>query len=182
MQICNSYCKTRVLAGLLYQNNNCKGGEGRAIPPLLDNVVTTDLEKANLMASSFASVSSIDNYHPDFIVHKNGFEATHMNSINTIEESDSPLNSLFNFKEFTDALDQTYDTSPGEDTVTYSMYKQMTDQTKDVILSFINSIWEERKLPPIWKHAVIKPIFKNGKDPSMPLSYRPNSLTSSRVK
>lgn len=43
-------------------------------------------------------------------------------------------------------------------------------------------MWTLRFLPAEWKHAVVVPIHKAGKNPSLPLSYRPISLTSTLCK
>jgi len=40
-----------------------------------------------------------------------------------------------------------------------------------------NKVWETGKLPSEWKHGVIVPIAKPGKDKALPRSYRPIALT-----
>ena len=47
-----------------------------------------------------------------------------------------------------------------------------------VFLSFFNRIWALGKLPGDWKHAIVIPILKEGKDGTVPSSYRPISLIS----
>lgn len=53
---------------------------------------------------------------------------------------------------------------------------------KNVILVLYNKIWERGKLPTGWKHAVIFPIGKPGKDKMNVKSYRPIALTSNLCK
>lgn len=48
----------------------------------------------------------------------------------------------------------------------------------DELLKLINSIWECGILPREWKHAIIMPILKPGKNAGEPSSYRPIALTS----
>jgi len=47
-----------------------------------------------------------------------------------------------------------------------------------VILRFFNKVWALGKLPCDWKHSIVIPILKDGKDSTAPSSYRPISLTS----
>ena len=46
------------------------------------------------------------------------------------------------------------------------------------MLALINNVWEGGCLPKEWKHAVIIPIVKPGKQADSPSSYRPIALTS----
>ena len=62
------------------------------------------------------------------------------------------------------------------------MFKKFTDKSLSVLLLFINNIWFLQTLPAQWKHSVITPVFKTGKDPTDPQSYRPIALTSNFVK
>ena len=49
---------------------------------------------------------------------------------------------------------------------------------KNKILNFFNIVWSSGNIPKQFKHAVVVPIPKPGKDLTDPLSYRPISLTS----
>ena len=40
-----------------------------------------------------------------------------------------------------------------------------------------NAIWRGEPIPQAWRTAVILPMLKEGKDPELPSSYRPISLT-----
>ena len=48
---------------------------------------------------------------------------------------------------------------------------------KNKILTLFNEVWEKGTLPKQFKHAIIVPIQKPGKDPKNPASNRPISLT-----
>ena len=49
-------------------------------------------------------------------------------------------------------------------------------------MQFYNHLWVNQIFPKVWKHAVVIPISKPGKDPSNPNNYRPISLTSCLCK
>jgi Reverse transcriptase (RNA-dependent DNA polymerase) len=51
-----------------------------------------------------------------------------------------------------------------------------------VVLNIFNEIWHQGKLPDQWKHAIVLPFVKAGKDPTSISSYRPISLTSTLSK
>ena len=48
--------------------------------------------------------------------------------------------------------------------------------------SILFSVWLRSRLPTAWKHAIVIPILKSGKDPHRTSSYRPISLTSTLSK
>ncbi len=62
------------------------------------------------------------------------------------------------------------------------MIEQLSDVAKSVVLSLYNKIWEQGKLPRMWKHSVVVPIGKPGKDKTEVKSYRPIALTSNLCK
>lgn len=59
----------------------------------------------------------------------------------------------------------------------YKMIEQLSDVAKSVVLILYNKIWEQGKLPRMWKHSVVVPIGKPGKDKTEVKSYRPIALT-----
>ena len=56
--------------------------------------------------------------------------------------------------------------------------KALGERAKDYILALFNKIWEGDEIPQKWRTATIKPLLKDGKDPALPSSYRPISLTA----
>ncbi len=44
------------------------------------------------------------------------------------------------------------------------------------MLSLINTVWEQGLIPAEWKHAVVVPFLKPGKEVDSPRSYRPVAL------
>ena len=72
--------------------------------------------------------------------------------------------------------------APGEDQITYEFFQQIPETGRFVILRLFNAIWRRSRLPKAWKHAIVIPILKSGKDPHRTSSYRPISLTSTLSK
>ena len=62
------------------------------------------------------------------------------------------------------------------------MIKNLAPLAKTYLLQFYNHLWVNQIFPKVWKHAVVIPISKPGKDPSNPNNYRPISLTSCLCK
>ena len=58
------------------------------------------------------------------------------------------------------------------------MFKHLNEMVLDEVLALINTVWHKGCLPKEWKHAVVVPILKPGKEASDPGSYRPIALTS----
>ena len=72
--------------------------------------------------------------------------------------------------------------SPGEDKLPYEMLRNLSKPALKVLLDIYNCTWESGTLPGDWKHAIVAPFIKPGKDPSKPEAYRPIALTSSLCK
>lgn len=154
--------------------------------PVLKNdegiIAVTDNEKAEMLAKVFVRVHSDDNVseeakrlreqnknqHPDVMIKRN--------------PSGDALDTDFTLYELKRALGGVKHTSPGKDYVCYIMIKHLTDRSLNMILCLFNRIWNEGKLPPSWKHGIIVPIGKPGKDKSNPTGYRPIALTSNLCK
>ena len=75
-------------------------------------------------------------------------------------------------------LQQSKDSTPGKDEITYSMIKNLGTKGKEQFLYLLNKIFNEGKFPGKWKEAYIIPILKNGKESTDPTAYKPivNSL------
>ena len=165
-------------------NNNSK----RSLPTLKKDqrLYETNEEKADLLAETFARISSDQNYSAAFLAHKRDFEEKskiEFTDDSTKEQQKQPINEEFSMKELQEAIKKTKASSaPGGDTISYSMIKEMPDQANEQLLNLFNQIWKEGTLPREWKHAIITPIRKPEKEQSDPTSYRPISLTSSLCK
>lgn len=136
-------------------------------------------QQANILGEHFASVSGSSHYSAAFLKHKSVIEKKRINCSGGLRE---PYNRPFTFRELQAALNKSKNTSPGPDRIHYCMLKHLHSNTLQVLLSFFNQIWREGVFPDSWKRAEVIPLLKQGKDPSLPSSYRPIALTSSLGK
>ncbi|GBN52364.1 hypothetical protein AVEN_5166-1, partial [Araneus ventricosus] len=90
----------------------------------------------------------------------------------------TPMDSKFSIRELLRSLPNKLNSSPGSDGITGRMFRCLTLVNLQKILSLVNKIWLSGNIPPSWKHSVIIPILKPGKNASELKSYRPISLTS----
>ena len=88
------------------------------------------------------------------------------------------LNAPFTLKEMETQLDHCKDSAPGPDDITISMIKHLTTPAKHTLLKALNKLWEANVYPEQWSKEIKLPFLKPGKDPNLPSSYRPISLTS----
>ena len=88
------------------------------------------------------------------------------------------LNSPFSLEDLETNLSMCKDTAPGPDDITISMLNHLPKQALSALLNTLNRLWSTKQVPSIWNKEVKIPILKPGKDPSLPESYRPISLTS----
>lgn len=148
--------------------------------------ITRDDEKAEHFAQHFADVTSNKNHSPEFIKHKTDVETNY----SFLFTNDAPtdyqnrhLNVDFTLYELEQAIRFLKNNSaPGEDTVAYEMIKHLPNVSLRVLLNIFNEIWSNGTLPRKWKHTIVLPFLKQGKDPNLVDSYRPISLTSSICK
>ena len=66
----------------------------------------------------------------------------------------------------------------GDDDIPYEFIKNLGPHAKEMLLHLYQRCWEGEGIPSRWRHAVIKTLLKDGKDPKLTTSYRPISLTS----
>ncbi|GFW43774.1 probable RNA-directed DNA polymerase from transposon X-element [Trichonephila clavipes] len=62
------------------------------------------------------------------------------------------------------------------------MLRHLNEDSLVSLLYLFNRIWREQVYPTQWQEATVIPILKPGKDPKVPLSYRPIALTSCLCK
>jgi exonuclease III/ribonuclease HI len=147
-----------------------------------DLKIDRDGDKAELLAKKFALVSSTDNYSDAFKAHKADVEQNHAH----LYANDAPntcltgqLNRPFTLQELVVALRSVKKkSSPGEDRIVYDFLCRMPNRSLQALLRLYNAVWETGIMPAAWRHAIVIPILKAGKDPSAGSSYRPISLTS----
>ena len=66
--------------------------------------------------------------------------------------------------------------------MTYEMFKNLDNDTLLHFLEIFNKSWILGEVPDAWRHSIVVPIPKPGKEPSSPHSYRPIALTSHACK
>ena len=158
------------------------------------NIQIKNEDKANALARAFASNSSDKNYTAEFNANRSKLEDDQRRGAAPKTGSDQPADNLvnstlqavnekFSIDELQSAIAQCKNgTAPGEDMITYEMLKHFPPTSLEIILELYNRIWETGLLPKEWKHSIVLPFVKPGKDPSSPDSYRPIALTSALCK
>ena len=153
----------------------------RAVMPVLKDggaEAVSNEEKANMCAKTFQEVHNSKSLGEEGIRNREEMLRTEGWRLRDTEERNSPYNLFFSLRELKSAVQAGANTSPGQDRISYEMLKHLDDMALEEILNMFNYIWGEGELPEKWKHAVIIPILKPGKDPSAPSSYRPIALTA----
>ena len=136
-------------------------------------------EISNILGRNIESISSIHNLDIHFRDIKIREEAIPLN-FETIE--DVYYNRKFTEDEFEFALSNCSTSAPGKDNINFEMIMNLAPMAKSYLLQFYNHLWTRHLFPKVWKHAIVIPISKPGKDPSNPNNYRPISLTSCLCK
>lgn len=136
--------------------------------------------KAELLVKAFAKVHSSDNLSREEARYREQTIIRNRQALEGEEEMKSyfDITGRFSIFELNRALSKTKELTPGKDQITYSMIRNLTDISKEVLLKLYYKVWEEGDIPLEWKEAIIVPICKPGKDPSQANSYRPIALTS----
>lgn len=150
----------------------------RGIQTLVDvdkKCAISDKEKAELLAKSFAKVSSNLNYDPEFLCEK---EQVENDLVIKDDNIGLPINDKFTLEELNYAIDRAKCTTPGDDGIGAGILKQLPICSCKILLCIFNLFWERGECPSKWKEAILTPIIKPGKVPSNPASYRPIALTS----
>ena len=135
----------------------------------------TEAEIANVLAESFASNSSTNNYTDKFKKEKEKIEKTPVN-FNTYDEFD--YNAPFTDTELATCLQQLGNTSPGPDQIHNQILKHLPEKSLKCLLKILNDQWTNNTFPDTWHIAKIIPIPKTNKDHTNPTNYRPIALTS----
>ncbi|CAF3642161.1 unnamed protein product [Rotaria socialis] len=142
----------------------------------INNTIITEENKiCNLLAQHFAFTNSIKNYTEPFVYHMVETEFTPINfESNNLED----YNRRFTINELKSALRNTKDSSPGNDTVSYTILKHLNENSLNQLLEFYNFLWLSDIFPSQWSSAILLPFLKTNKKSTDPNSYRPVDLTS----
>ena len=160
----------------------------RKISNLLDNgkLVETAKDKAELLAQSFSNISSNENYSDNFKAHRAEVEANEQHSFQNIAAHGDDMQSVnqpFSMAELRRAIRESKrNKASGEDRVSYEMLQKLPKSSVKVVLGLYNKLWTTGEFPEAWRHSVVLPVLKPGKDSKSTASYRPISLTSTLCK
>ena len=150
--------------------------------------VETNEGKAETFAKSFSDISSDKNHSSTFLLRKKDIESNYkylFENVSDIEDKDrtESLNEPFDLHELRRALREIKKHSaPGADRISYEMLQKLPKCSIKAVLKLYNQIWINDDFPVSWRHAIIVPVLKSGKDPMNPASYRPISLTPTLCK
>jgi ribonuclease HI len=159
-------------------NGKTKNTEIRKLTNKDGTQTTNQVEIANIIKDTFEFIYSDDNLNTTL---KSIKQQSNIQLQITTDINNEPYNDNITMKEFEESLAQTKGSSPGKDKIHYDMLKYLTQKGKQTLIQLYNKILDEG-LPKQWKHSLIVPIKKPGKDPRNPTSYRPIALTSCLCK
>lgn len=143
--------------------------------PLTKNgtVLLGDILIAEEFASHYKIILSTPRLLPDSSHH-----SVNLNS-SLRQISQTELSSPFTFKEFSLALHSLHKGKAiGSDYIPNDFLLSLPLNIQNHLLSLYNQSWTEGQYPSSWKHSILLPFHKPGKDPTLPSSYRPISLLS----
>lgn len=145
------------------------------------NLTTDPKIVANDLAKYFEENTSNNNYNPEFL--KNNQSITPpVSSINTNAEHQIYLNSPITLNEYYNALKSCKSKSPGPDDIPFIFIHNFPLNATLYLLEIFNLIWKNNSLPSSWRHSIIIPISKPGKNKFKPEGYRPISLLNTMGK
>jgi ribonuclease HI len=156
-------------------NNSCS-----TIPTLTkDNKDhCSNIEKANLLAQTFANTSNNSNLSESFKRHRAKMEIQYALQHPQCNDGEA-INQAFEFHELATAIRQSKNnSSPGKDRIVYEMLKHLPKPCVELLLDFYNKCWAEGTIAPEWKETIVIPVRKPNKTASDPQSYRPITLSS----
>ena len=183
----NEYCSSlnnNTKLGSVWRKSKKMRGEGNnsfKIGNLSSNGIIHDTEtsKADVLADTFAAVSSDLNYSDKFKKRKDEFELNNVNEFidsSSIDARQSNLNECFTLTELQQAIKQSKNgTSPGDDTIHYEMIKELPADCIKTLLHFYNDVWMSGEIPRVWNHAIVLPL-KNRISQLMTLLHTDRSL------
>lgn len=139
------------------------------------NTTTSNEEIAENLAEAFRRVSSDRAYNHEFIAHKQSVESM---PLIIPDEPNAEYNKLFSNNELEEVLEGLRGSSPGVDTIHYSMIMHLPAECKRLLLEAYNRLWTSGIYPQIWTESIVIPIYKGKGKREDPGNYRPIYLNS----
>ena len=137
--------------------------------------VTNIKDIANTLAETFSVNSSSINSNTEFHKYKDKKEKQKLNFKLSNTES---CNKLFSFSELKESIQKSHNTVVGADEIHYEFLRQLPSKSLQYLLTALNNIWKNSKLPEPWKLATIIPIPKPGKNNLYTSNYHSIALIS----
>ena len=88
------------------------------------------------------------------------------------------INLPFTIVELRAALAASHESTLGLDNINYSILQHLPNESLQYVLKLFNKFFEIREIPSNFKHSIITPLLKPGKDPQQASSYRSIASTS----
>jgi len=184
-----SYCSTLTSSsklGSVWKMAGRMTGRGvkTSLPTLQASGQTfdTNVDKANLLAKSYAAVSGNANFTQLFVEHRLAMEAQWLPEKPASNDAE-PINAPFSRSELVQAVSQCKNSSaPGQDGINYEMVHHLPPSLTDKLLTVYNRVWEDGRLIPSWKESKVIPLPKPKASRDKPESYRPIALTACLCK
>lgn len=151
-------------------------------PPILQvngTTISEPKEVATKLAEHYATASiKTKNLHPVEYSLSQGRRRRASFSRRGRHPDNEHLNIPFTLRDMETQLERCKDSAPGPDDITISMIKHLKTPAKGILLKSLNKLWQAGNYPEQWSKEIKIPFLKPGKDPFLPSSYRPISLTS----
>ena len=116
---------------------------------------------ANTLAETFSANSSSTNSNTEFHKYKDKKEKQKLNFKSDNTES---YNGLFSWSELKETIQKSRSTAVGSDEIHYEFLRHLPSKSLKYLLTELNYIWKNSKLPESWKLATIIAIPKPGKN------------------
>ena len=92
------------------------------------------------------------------------------------DENHEQVNACISLSEIKAAINRMKRKAPGHDNLNIDTYKHLGKKGLKCLQHIYNQIYSEGVMPHTWKHAILAPLLKKGKNGQKPESYRPISL------
>lgn len=125
--------------------------------------------------------SSNTNYKQDFLTFSNRYTNL-INTVDSLDISQTQLNSSLKIEELEDALFNSKSKSPDPDRIPYSFIKNLSSSSKNYLLAIFNTILKNNVFPRSWRHGQTIPIIKPNKNKFQAESYWPICLLNTLCK
>ena len=155
--------------------------KSRSIPMLQkgESVAISNKEKADMFVENFQALHSSGSLGVERCRKRTELMTVNQWKLEESLDNANPINLFLTMKELKEAIMSGENTTVGRDRLSYELFKHLDDIVLKDILALFNTVWVGGCLPKEWKHAVVVPILKPGKEASDSSSYRPIALQPS---